>query len=347
MKTLFAVAEEGRVLLKEKDLSGPGPGELLLEAEYSTMSPGTEHALMSGRILPLPQNIGYSMAARVVAVGEGVLGFKIGDPVVATAEHAQFLKLSARSVTPAPADVDMEQAAFFNLAHTGMYALRRSGLQMGEPAVVLGQGFVGAITAQLARLAGALPIIVVDLDDGRLEIAKKMGVHHAVNPMKDPKGLAAIIGRLNRSGVPVVFEATGARGPLEEAFEIVSERGRVVMISQVHGENMPKYDENLMMKGASLIGTYVNSKPFALRRSDMEVGASWPPLLAERDRRYTGSDAWTSDEDIRVYLDLLKYGALDIKPLISHRFSFTRITEAYDLVWKQDPRLLGGVIRWK
>jgi len=214
MITKYAVAEEGKVALKEKELPKPGPGELLLEAEFSTMSPGTEKALMAGFIVPLPQNIGYSMAARVIEVGEGVAGFKKGDPVVTTGEHAQYLVMDAMNVTPAPEGIDMEQAAFFNLGHTGMYALRRSNLQLGEPAVVMGQGFVGAITAQIARAAGALPIIVTDLDDGRLERAKEMGVHYAINTKKNPDGLEEIVNGLNRGGVPVVFEANGARQAL-------------------------------------------------------------------------------------------------------------------------------------
>jgi len=347
MKTKYAVVEHGKVYLQEKDLPKPGPGELLLKAEYSTLSPGTEWALMNGFIVPLPTNIGYSMAARVVEVGEGVTDFKVGDAVVTTGEHAQYLIMHEYNCTPAPNDIDMEQAAFFNLAHTGMYALRRSGLQMGEPAVVMGQGFVGAITAQVARCAGALPVIVTDLDDSRLERAKKMGVHYAINPKKEPGRLEEVVASLNRGGVPVVFEATGVRQPLEQAFEIVSERGRVVMISQVHGEDMPHYDDNLMQKGASLIGTYVNSKPFALRRADLQIKGTWPPVMGDKVSRYVNSDVWTCDEDIRVVLDLIKYGSLNIKPLITHRFDYEKISEAYELVWKQDTSLLGGVINWK
>jgi len=149
-----------------------------------------------------------------------------------------------------------------------------------------------------------------------------MGVHFAINTKKDPDGLADVVNSLNRGGVPVVFEATGARQPLEQAFKIASERGRVVMISQVHGDNMPKYDENLMMKGASLIGTYVNSKPFALRRSDLTIKGAWPPVRDDKLRRYVNSDVWTCDEDIRVFLNLIRYGTINIKPLISHRFTY-------------------------
>lgn len=346
MKTLYAVVEEGKVYLQEKELPNPGFGELLLKAEYSTLSPGTENALMHGYIVPLPTKIGYSMAATVLEVGEGVTDYKVGDSVVTTGEHAQYLIMNELNVTPAPKGIDMEQAAFFNLGHTGMYALRRANLQLGEPAVVLGQGFVGAVTAQCARVAGALPIIVTDLDEGRLEMAKEMGVDFAINPRKDPEGLRKLIDSLGRGGVPVVFEATGSRKPLEQAFEIVSERGRVVMISQVHGEEMPNYDDNLMQKGASLIGTYVNSKPFKLRRVDLMIDGAWPPILNPKLSRYVNSDIWTCDEDIRVFLDLVYYGKINIKPLISHRWDFNDISDAYQKVWELDPSVTGGLISW-
>jgi len=347
MKTLYAVVEEGRVYLAEKELPNPGPTELLLKAQYSTLSPGTENALMHGYIVPLPTNIGYSMAATVIEVGSEVVDYQVGDCVVTTGEHAQYLIMDEMNCTPAPKRIDMEQAAFWNLGHTGMYALRQAKLQLGEPAVVMGQGFVGAITAQCARCAGALPIIVTDLDEGRLAVAKEMGVDYAINPSTDPNGLENIVNSLDRGGIPVVFEATGARGPLQQAAEIVSERGRVVMISQVHGEVLPPIDDPIMQKGASLIGTYVNSKPFKLTRADLEIQGAWPPVMPKRTRRYVNSDVWTCDEDIRVFLDLIYYEKINIKPLISHRWSYKNITKAYERVWELDPTVTGGVISWK
>ena len=60
MKTIYAQACPGSVVLQEKELPAPGPGQLLLEAQYSTMSPGTENGLMGEHIVPLPTSIGYS-----------------------------------------------------------------------------------------------------------------------------------------------------------------------------------------------------------------------------------------------------------------------------------------------
>lgn len=348
MKTIYAVAEPGKVVLKEKELPKPGQGEVLLEAYYSAMSPGTERELLLGHIVKLPAGIGYAMAAKVVEVGEGVTELKVGDNVVTTGEHAQYLIMSEMNCTKAPNGIDMAQASFWTLGHTGLYALRRSGLQFGEPCVVLGQGIVGALTAQAARCAGALPVIVTDLDNRRLDIAKKMGVDFCINPKEDPDALDRIVKILGRGGVPVVFEATGARGPLVQAVNLVAERGRVVMISQVHGEPMPPIDHELMQKGASLIGTYVNSKPHKLLRADLVMDGSWPAVMPKTLNRYAITDVWTSDEDIRVFLDLILYGKLDVRPLISHKFKFTEIPEAYDkYVWNADPSLTGGLICWK
>ncbi len=348
MKTIYAEAQPGKVVLKEKEIGAPGKGEVLLKAKYSAMSPGTENGLLGEHIVPLPTSIGYAMAAEVIEVGEGVEDLKVGDHVVATVEHAQYVITSELNCTICPEGVDLKQAAFWNLGHTGMYALRRANLQMGEPAVVLGQGFVGAITAQCARLAGACPIIVTDLDDTRLEAAKKMGVDVAINSGSDPEGLEKAVEELGRGGVPVIFEATGARGPLMQAAELVSERGRVVMISQVHGQAMPPIDDPIMQKGASLIGTYVNSKPYKLRRADLLIEGAWPPVMGKKLNRYVNADCWTSDEDIRVFLDMIKYGKLDITPLISHEFKYTEIPEAYAkyVCPEVDPSMTGGLISW-
>jgi len=347
MKTVYAVCEPEKVVLKEKDLPKPGKGEVLLNAKYSAMSPGTEKGLMVGAIVPLPTNIGYAMAAEVIEVGEEVYDLKVGDHVVTTGEHAQYLIMNELNCTKCPEGVDLRQAAFWNLGHTGMYALRRSGLQLGEPCAVLAQGFVGAITAQVAKLAGALPVIVTDLDDARLDAAKKMGVDIAINSKKDPEGLKNAVESLGWGGLPVIFEATGARGPLMEAAELIGERGRLVMISQVHGEAMPPIDDPIMQKGASLIGTYVNSKPFKLKRADLLIKGTWPPVMGDTLNRYNNKDCWTSDEDIQAFLKLIKYGKLDINPLISHEFKFEEMPEAYDkYVWNMDPTLTGGLIKW-
>ena len=88
MKTIYAQAHPGKVVLAEKELGHPGPGEVMIKAEYSAMSPGTESGLLHEAIVPLPTSIGYAMAGEIVEVGEGVTEFQVGDKVVSTVEHA-------------------------------------------------------------------------------------------------------------------------------------------------------------------------------------------------------------------------------------------------------------------
>jgi 2-desacetyl-2-hydroxyethyl bacteriochlorophyllide A dehydrogenase len=357
METRFVEAEHGKVTVKTKKIPDPGPGQVLLKAEYSAMSPGTEYGMLAGKLLPLPQNVGYSMVARVIGIGEGVTDFKKGDLVVATGEHADYLVLDEHIVTPAPEGIDEEQAAFFILAHTAMYGIRRTSIQLGESVVVLGQGMVGLLAAQLARLSGACPLVVTDVSDERLLISKEMGVHHAINTKKDPDALAKTIRDIGPGAPSVVLEAAGVPETMEQAFSIVGEKGRVMFLSSVYpdtgkmlnfGEMLP----GLYFKGATFIGGYINSKPFSLKRYDLrfpepERGERWPPKITDNPNRFVSSNIWTSDEDIRTILTLIKYGVLNLKPLITHRFSVAEIPAAYEIVWKKDSALIGGIIKWK
>ena len=71
--------------------------------------------------------------------------------------------------------------------------------------------------------------------------------------------------------------------------------------------------------------------------------------MADRLAPYKNSDVWTSDEDIKVFLNMIKYGRLDVTPLISHTFSYEQIPEAYDKYVFPHPskEITGGLICWE
>jgi len=137
-----------------------------------------------------------------------------------------------------------------------------------------------------------------------------------------------------------------------QALNLVGERGRVMILSTVHGDmgSALPYDEMmraLFMKGASLIGSYVNSKPFSLERRDISFDGAWPPKLGEGAARFLSPDIWTSDEDVRTIMNLIYHGVMDLRPLITHRFRPEQIPEAYEMVWSKDRSLIGGLIVWQ
>jgi NADPH2:quinone reductase len=336
----------GSVILKKTELPELKPHEVTVRSHFSSISSGTESALMAGKILPLPQIIGYSLAGIVEAVGSDVNHIKVGDAVVSTAAHADLQNIDAANVTLVPNGVSLESACFFNLAHTALYAIRQSEIQPGQPLLVIGQGLVGQLITQFAQLAGALPVVAIENNPERLALAGLSGADIGIAADEAEEAIPALLNELSIQGFPAVIEATGLRDPLNNAIKWVAERGKVVMMSTTAGDGDALDTHTLMMKGASLVGGYVNSKPFALQRRDLEI-VSWPPSMSTEVKQYQAKDEWSSDEDIKVFLNALKFGRIDIEHLISHRFSWQEIPAAYELVNKKDRHLMGGVFAWR
>src|SRR5262249_47988058 len=155
--------------------------------------------------------------------------FEEGDCVVSSAPHGSHIVVDERAVVPAPGAIDLEQAAFFNLAHTALYGLRQSRLQFGEAVAVIGPGMGGLLAARLGLLAGGLPVIALDVDEHRLALSRQLGIHHTINP-RNLDQLRSVLDELPAGGCPVVIEVTGGGGSLNQALGIVSERGRIVLL---------------------------------------------------------------------------------------------------------------------
>ena len=337
-------ASRGACILEEAGISSPGFGEVLVEAAFSTLSPGTERSLMLGKFKPLPLNAGYSMAGRIAKVGEGVSGLAEGDAVVTTGPHASHFIADARFVTPVPANVDLAHAAFFNLAHTAIFGVRQAKIQLGEPVLVIGQGLVGLLAAKFAKLSGALPVIGVDLSEERLGVSENFGIPVRINA-NDEGALTRACDELPGGGPAAVLEVTGALAPIEQATRLVRKRGRVVLLASPNRDDPIDVYRALSFKGASLVGAYVNAKPWSLLETNVEL-KGWPPNLADGYAPHVSGNVWTSDDDVRVFLNALRYGALDLAPLISHQVNPEGAPELYDLVYRGDPELLGGIINW-
>lgn len=334
------------VALEEYEIREPEGREVLVEARYSTMSPGTEAQIIAGRLMPLPVDLGYSLAGVVAAVGPEVRSLKVGDAVVATARHASMQLLDEAALIPVPTGVALDQAAFFNLGHTALYAVRRADIQIGQPVLILGQGLLGLMAMQFAKLAGAAPIVCVDISKPRLELSKTLGADCVIDHSTGEHVLGDALQQLGISTFPVVIEATGQRAPLGTAFDWIAERGRIVLMSTIRGGALPDFGEKLMQKGVNLIGGYVNSKPFSLKRSDLNIEDVWPPEYVEQQQWTHVPGLWSSCDDIAVFLNLLQYRRIHLEPLVTHRFKSSEIPDAYALVNDNSGDLIGGVIEW-
>ena len=168
------VTSPGQVELEWLDPPRPQRGQVLLRALSTLISPGTERAFflnLENANSDYPFYPGYSFVGEVIAAAEDVVALEIGDRVVCRAAHQSHALVEADSCLRVPSQVADEAAAFFALLAIAMQGLRKARIELGESVVVLGAGIVGILAMRLAQLSGGLPVVGVDLDQRRLEMA--------------------------------------------------------------------------------------------------------------------------------------------------------------------------------
>lgn len=237
----------------------PAPGEVQIAVAYTGIC-GTDvhifHGAMDGRVKP-PAIIGHECSGTVAAVGPGVSGWSVGDPVTVLpvkscgacraclagyghiCPQLVFLGIDApgsmqnRWNVPAellvrlPRDMNLEHAALVEPTAVAVHDVRRSGLSAGQRAVVVGGGPVGVLIALVARSTGA-DVSVVELDPTRRELVSKLGLR-AIDPADD---VTALVGELTSGdGADVAFEVSGAQDGVATAVDVLGVRGKLVMVA--------------------------------------------------------------------------------------------------------------------
>ncbi|MCS6861295.1 MAG: zinc-binding alcohol dehydrogenase [Abditibacteriales bacterium] len=304
----------------------PQEGQLLLRTRVTLISPGTERAFFLG--LPntsqkYPQHAGYSNVGEVMAVGAKAEGFQVGDRVACAASHSSHVVVRAANCLPVPEDAPDEEAVFFNLAAIAMQGVRKARVELGESVVVVGSGLIGLLAMQLAKLNGALPVIAVDKDEGRLSFARQAGADATV--LADDNVLSAVRHLAEADGAAVVIEATGHPEAIPQAFALAGTFGRVILLGSTRGETeRVNFYRDVHKKGLTIIGAHAAMRP------RVESSAGW----------------WTTQADQRVALKLLALKRLTVQPLITHRFPWQDAPHAYALLKAWDLRALGMVLNW-
>ena len=196
----------------------------------------------------------------VEACGNEVQELRVGDRVACAAPHASYALVDADVCLPAPAELLAEEAAFFNLLAIAMQGVRKARIELGESVAVLGAGIVGILAMRLAQLSGGLPVIGIDLDSQRLELARRIG---ADDILASGAGLADDLRqKLGRAGADVVIEATGAPALVVTAFQLAAEKGRVVLLGSARGDTeRVNFYRDVHRKGLHVIGAHEITRP--------------------------------------------------------------------------------------
>ena len=313
----------------------PGPHEVLVRTRWSAVSAGTETAVYAGTHSGFrtpgaaypryPFYPGYSATGTVVAVGDAVRGLAPGQGVFLPGGHSSHLLWDTREpqFAPLPAGLPPDIGAFARLGTISLNGVRLAELSLGVTVAVLGAGLIGQLAAQLARLAGARPVVVVDRLGQRLEAARRCGLREVIDAATHDvleAGRAQTGGR----GFDVVIEATGAPAAIAQALALTAEYGRVVLLGSPRGRVEIDPYTHLHRPGITLVGAHERVTP----------------------RAASIHTRWTQQRNLELVLALLARGELAVEPLISHRLPAVRATEIHAALMRAPEDYLGVVLDW-
>jgi predicted dehydrogenase/threonine dehydrogenase-like Zn-dependent dehydrogenase len=364
MKQLIQNMKTGQTSVEDVPVPTPQRGQALVRVAASLVSAGTERTLVEfaekslvGKarsrpdlvrqvvdkmkregLLPTlqaafnrldqPMALGYSSAGAIVALGEGMEGFHIGQRVACAggnyAVHAEYNVIPRNLIAPLPDHVDFESAAFTTLGAIALHGFRLATPQIGENIAVIGMGLLGLLTAQIAAAAGCR-VMGVDTNPQRVALASSLGL---LACSRDQAEEAAQAFTANRGFDAILICAdTSSNDPVELAALIARDRARVVATGAV-GLTLPRkpyYEKEI---------SFINSRSYGPGRYD--------PSYEEAGHDYPiGYVRWTEGRNLEAIVDLLAGGKLQVQPLITHRIPIERATEAYAVITgkKKEPFL--------
>jgi 2-desacetyl-2-hydroxyethyl bacteriochlorophyllide A dehydrogenase len=251
-----------------------------------------------------------------------------------SAPHASAAVVAAASIHPLPDTVSDEEAAFAALAATVLNGVRRARIELGECVVIVGAGLLGQLAAQFARLAGAVPVVMVDPAGERLGIARRLGAHHVL-PLPVDEARPEVL-RLSKNrgiepvrvphdgGADCVFEVTGNPAVVAGAVALARREGRVILLGSSRGPSHIDFHDDAHTRGSTLIGAHVSTTP----------------------RVETPQTPWTRPRNTELFLDLLAAGQLNVKNLITHGYPAAEAPEAYQMLLDERTRALGVILDW-
>jgi len=292
------------------------PHQVLVKMAVSTISSGTERANLigdpncnstKGPGVKWPRSGGYSSAGTVVAVGEAVKNIAVGDRVAMFwSTHATLVPIDEVDVLKIPDDVPFEQAALWNIATFPMAAIRKCRLELGESAIVMGQGVLGQMAIMELRAAGAVPIIAVDPVAEKRELALKLGADYALDPF-DPQ-FAATVKELTNGGAKVGIEVTGIGAGLDGILDCMRPHGRVALLGCTRNSDFTiDYYRKVHGPGITLVGAHTQCRP------PHDSAPGW----------------WTEQDDRECLMNLYRMGRLHLEQLIQETHSPEEAPQIY------------------
>jgi predicted dehydrogenase/threonine dehydrogenase-like Zn-dependent dehydrogenase len=262
---------------------------------------------------------GYSAAGRIIAKDEAVTDLQVGDQVACAgakyASHAEVISVPRNLAAQIPAGVSLKAAAFTTLGAIALQGVRRSRVEMGETVVVVGLGLVGQLTCQLLQGAGCR-VIGLDLAREKVELARQLGLNRGIVAGEED-ALAVVNNFTQGVGADAVLLCAGTSSsrPVNQAFQMARERGRVVIVGAV--------------------GMELERADFYTKEQDLLISRSYGPGRYDPTYEEQGVDypigyvRWTENRNMQEFLRQLAAGKIQVEPLISAEYPVEAAAQAY------------------
>ncbi|HET6650742.1 MAG TPA: L-threonine 3-dehydrogenase [Candidatus Limnocylindria bacterium] len=329
MRALAKVEAGPGVELIERQVPEPGPGEVLLRVDAASIC-GTDLHLFqwdewAAENLVPPRILGHELAGTVVGIGPGVSRVREGDLVGVEshlfcwecaqcqrgemhlcrdlrvigvhvdggfAEHVVIPEANAVESNGLDPAVVALQEPMGNAVHAAFAEPIE-----GRTVLVTGCGPIGLCAVGIARAAGAALVVATDTEPYRLDLARTMGADLALDA-SDPGTEARIMEATGGDGVEVVLEMSGSPRALDQALRVITRGGRISLLGIFNGAVPIELSESVIMQGLRLHGIF--------------------------GRRIY--DTWERTQA------LLRSGALDVTPIITHRLDLSEWPKAFELL---------------
>lgn len=309
----------------------PVEGNLVqVRMEYTVVSGGTERAnLMATKNVGqvFPKYLGYCGIGYVTEIGPMVEKIAVGDRVlVYHGIHTEYNVVPESDVTKVESDnIDSLDAAFVVIASMGLGGVRKLEIELGESAMVMGLGLLGIFAVQFCRLSGANPVIAVDLNEERRQLALSLGADYALDPTAEDfkeKVMQITKGK----GVNACVEVTGISAAMKQALECASYMGRISLLGCTRVSDCEvDYYTQVHRPGVKLIGAHNFIRPKV---------ESYP-------------HHWTHHDDCRAILDMIETGRVDVKSIVSRVVKPEEAPEIYTQLCNDKNFPLGTVFDWR
>lgn len=210
---------------------------------------------------------------------------------------AELVRVPEWNLVPVPEGVSLEEAAMVEPAAVAVHALRQAGLDIGADVAIFGAGPIGVLVAMWARTWGAGRVMLVDIDQTKLDFARSLGFTETCNARaEDP---VAWINDSTELGADLVLEVSGSAKAFEQCLLTARPFGQVVLMGNPNGDMALPQDAYwaILRKQLTVIGTW-NSSYSALPRNEWQLT-----------------------------LDMMAAGRIDVRPLITHRTGLETLVE--------------------